>query len=132
MNKILSLISLPLSFCLMYVLEAGAQKSAKGLRPNIVLIVSDDHGREIVGCYGNKVVKTPNIDQLAAEGTLFTNAFCTVASCSPSRSVILTGMQSHSNGMYGLEHQQHHFSSFDTVKSLPVLLQQAGYRTARI
>jgi len=101
-------------------------------RPNIVLIVADDHGREAVGCYGNKVVKTPNIDRLAADGTRFENAFCTVASCSPSRSVILTGVQSHSNGMYGLEHQQHHFSSFDTVKSLPVLLQQAGYRTARI
>lgn len=101
-------------------------------RPNIVLIVSDDHGREAVGCYGNKAVKTPNIDRLAAEGTRFSNAFCTVASCSPSRAVILSGEQSHTNGMYGLEHQQHHFSSFDTIKSLPVLLEKAGYRTARI
>lgn len=100
--------------------------------PNIVLIVADDHGREAVGCYGNKAIRTPYIDQLAAEGTRFDNAFCTTASCSPSRSVLLTGLHNHANGMYGLEHQIHHFSSFDTVRSLPVLLEQAGYRTARI
>ena len=118
-------------FLLFSVRVTNAQRS-KDSRPNIVLIVSDDHGREAVGCYGNPVVKTPNIDRIAAEGTRFSNAFCTVASCSPSRSVILTGEQSHTNGMYGLEHQQHHFSSFDTIQSLPVLLQKAGYRTARI
>ncbi len=101
-------------------------------RPNIILIVSDDHGREAVGCYGNKAIKTPFIDRLAREGTRFSNAFATVASCSPSRSVLLTGMYSHANGMYGLQHQEHHFSSFDTIKSLPVLLEKAGYRTARI
>ncbi|WP_240543614.1 sulfatase family protein [Spirosoma foliorum] len=106
-------------------------------RPNIVLIVADDHGREALGCYGEKnapkpTVRTPNIDQLAADGTRFTNAFCTTASCSPSRSVLLTGLHNHANGMYGLEHQVHHFSSFDTVRTLPVLLEQAGYRTARI
>lgn len=101
-------------------------------RPNIVLIVADDHGREAVGCYGNPAIKTPHIDQLAADGTRFTNAFCTTASCSPSRSVLLTGLHNHANGMYGLEHQIHHFSSFDSVRSLPVLLEQAGYRTARI
>lgn len=100
-------------------------------RPNIILIVADDHGREAVGCYGNPAIRTPYIDQLAADGTRFTNAFCTTASCSPSRSVLLTGLHNHANGMYGLEHQVHHFSSFDTVRSLPALLAQAGYRTAR-
>ncbi|MFC5412793.1 sulfatase [Larkinella bovis] len=107
-------------------------QARKDTRPNIVLIVADDHGREAVGCYGNPAIKTPHIDQLAAEGTRFTNAFCTTASCSPSRSVLLTGLHNHANGMYGLEHREHHFSSFDTVRSLPVLLGQAGYRTARI
>lgn len=120
------------SFACLLLGTTGSAQGLKDRRPNIVLIVADDHGREAVGCYGNKAVKTPNIDQLAAEGTRFSNAFCTVASCSPSRSVILTGVQSHTNGMYGLEHQQHHFSSFDTIRSLPVLLQKAGYRTARI
>src|SRR5215203_4693 len=132
MSRFLVFTSLYLSFCILYSLIAGAQRPLTNPHPNIVLIVSDDHGREAVGCYGNNVVKTPNIDRLAAEGVRFSNAFSTVASCSPSRSVILTGLQSHANGMYGLAHDQHHFSSFDTIKSLPVLLQKAGYRTAQI
>ena len=106
---------------------AGEQK-----RPNIVLFVSDDHGLDGLGCYGNRVVKTPNLDTLAAQGTRFTNTFCTTASCSASRSVILTGLYNHANGQYGHEHEFHHFISLSSVKSLPVLLAQLGYRTARI
>ncbi len=101
-------------------------------RPNVVLIVSDDHGREALGCYGNPVIKTPNLDGLAAEGVRFTNAFCTTASCSASRSVILSGMYNHANGQYGHQHSYHHFISFENIKTLPVMLTGAGYRTARI
>ena len=101
-------------------------------RPNIVMIVADDHGLDALGCYGNPVIKTPHLDALAADGTRFTHAFCTTASCSPSRSVILSGQHNHRNGMYGLQHDDHHFQSFDRVKGLPVLLGEAGYRTARI
>jgi N-sulfoglucosamine sulfohydrolase len=101
-------------------------------RRNIVLIVSDDHGLDALGCYGNKVIKTPNLDQLASEGVRFTNAFCTTASCSASRSVILTGMYNHANGQYGHQHSYHHFISFPNIKSLPVLMGEAGYRTGRI
>ncbi|TKJ33883.1 MAG: heparan N-sulfatase [Planctomycetes bacterium B3_Pla] len=101
-------------------------------RPNVVLIVSDDHGLETLGCYGNPVIKTPNLDALAGEGVRFTNAFCTTASCSASRSVILSGMYNHANGQYGHQHSYHHFISFPNVKSLPVLLTEAGYRTGRI
>jgi N-sulfoglucosamine sulfohydrolase len=118
-------------YCTLFGFAAEAQESSQE-RPNIVLIVSDDHGREAVGCYGNKTVRTPNIDALAKEGILFTNAFSTVASCSPSRATILCGLYSHSNGMYGLQNREHHFNSFDNVQSLPVLLEKAGYRTARI
>lgn len=130
MLKTVRLASLALT--LLSIICSSLAVQAGKVPPNIVLIVSDDHGREAVGCYGNKVVGTPNIDQLAAEGTRFSNAFSTVASCSPSRAALLTGMQSHSNGMYGLEHQEHHFSSFDNILSLPVILEKAGYRTARI
>jgi len=101
-------------------------------RPNIVLIVSDDHGADALGCYGNPVVRTPHLDALAADGTLFTQAFCTAPSCSPSRSALLTGQHNHRNGAYGLAHQEHHFQSFDNIKSLPVRLATAGYRTARV
>ena len=101
-------------------------------RPNVVLIVSDDHGLDALGCYGNEVIKTPNLDGLARDGVRFVNAFCTTASCSASRSVILTGMYNHANGQYGHQHSYHHFVSFPNIKSLPVLLSEAGYRTGRI
>ncbi|HNY77794.1 MAG: sulfatase [Sedimentisphaerales bacterium] len=105
---------------------------AASRRSNVVLIVADDHGRGDLGCYGNRVVRTPHLDALAAEGVRFTHAFCTTASCSASRSVILSGLYNHYNGQYGHEHSYHHFRSFDHVRSLPVLLSQAGYRTARV
>lgn len=98
---------------------------------NVVLIVTDDQGLT-AGCYDNPVIKTPNLDSLAADGTRFKNAFCTTSSCSPSRSVILTGLFNHANGTYGLEHGYNHFQSFANVQSLPVMLGRAGYRTARI
>jgi N-sulfoglucosamine sulfohydrolase len=93
-------------------------------------MVTDDQGQD-AGCYGNPVLKTPNLDALAAEGTRFKNAYCTTASCSPSRSVILTGMFNHANGQYGLAHAAHHFRSHENLKTLPVMLAESGYRTAR-
>ena len=128
-------------FCLLPLLAAGspvatpaagAEPSPPVARPNVVLIVADDHRNDALGCYGNPVIQTPHLDALARDGIRFSQAFCTTASCSPSRSVILSGRQSHHNGMYGLQHAYHHFQSFDTVRSLPVLLAEAGYRTGRI
>jgi N-sulfoglucosamine sulfohydrolase len=107
---------------------AVGQAAAAG--KNIVLFVADDHGRD-AGCYGNPVIQTPNLDRLAAEGLRFDYAFCTTASCSASRSVILTGLHNHANGQYGHEHHWHKFSSHRWVQSLPMLLSKAGYRTAR-
>ncbi|WP_339900245.1 sulfatase [Paraglaciecola polaris] len=115
-----------------FAVQSAQDTSKMDSRPNIVMIVADDHGLDAIGAYGNQVVQTPNIDALAKDGSRFENAFATVSSCSPSRSVILTGQQNHTNGMYGLEHKQHHFRSFDDVKSLPVMLGENGYRTGRI
>ncbi|MDA2931359.1 sulfatase, partial [Acidobacteria bacterium AH-259-O06] len=98
---------------------------------NVVLFVTDDQGQD-AGCYGNRVIKTPNLDMLAADGTLFTHSFATTASCSASRSVILTGLYNHRTGQYGHMHDYHHFQSFENLKSLPILLKEAGYRTASI
>lgn len=100
-------------------------------RPNIVLFVADDLGTTI-GCYGDPVARTPNMDRLAAAGVRFTYAFCTTASCSPSRSAILSGRHNHASGQYGLEHAEHHFRSFEKIRTLPVILEEEGYRTARI
>jgi N-sulfoglucosamine sulfohydrolase len=97
---------------------------------NIVLFVTDDQSPD-AGCYGNPVIKTPHMDQLAADGTRFNYAFCTTASCSASRSVILTGLHNHANGHYGHQHHYHKFSSYDNIVSLPVYLDAHGYRTGR-
>ena len=100
-------------------------------RRNIVVVIADDHGPD-AGCYGNKVIKTPSLDRLASEGVRFTNAYCTTASCSASRSVLLSGLHNHLNGQYGHQHDYHNFHTKTTVRSLPVLLAEAGYRTGRI
>lgn len=97
---------------------------------NIVLFVADDHGKD-AGCYGNTVIQTPHMDALARDGVVFDQAYCTTASCSASRSVILSGLHNHLNGQYGHVHNWHKFSSFVNVASLPTYLNAAGYRTAR-
>ena len=97
---------------------------------NVVLIVTDDQSQTL-GCYGDPVAKTPNLDALAADGTLYRQAFATTASCSASRSVILTGLHNHANGQYGHVHHFHKFQSYDNILSLPRYLSAAGYRTGR-
>lgn len=102
-------------------------------RPNIVLFVTDDQS-PIAGCYGNRVIQTPHLDNLARESTTFTQAFATTASCSASRSVILTGLHNHFNGQYGHTHHFHKFECFPSMRAfaLPQLMAQAGYRTIQI
>ena len=113
--------------CLMTLLCAATAQAAG----NVVLFVTDDHSPD-AGCYGNRVIKTPHLDRLAADGTRLDFAFCTTASCSASRSVILSGLFNHANAQYGHEHSYHHFRSYENLKTLPVLLAAAGYRTARV
>jgi N-sulfoglucosamine sulfohydrolase len=109
----------------------GVSATALADTRNVLLIIADDQGRDL-GIYGNPVLQTPNLDRLAARGTLFTDAFATVSSCSPSRSVIYTGLYSHSNGMYGLAHDVHNQHLLPTVRTLPQLLKAAGYRTGLV
>jgi N-sulfoglucosamine sulfohydrolase len=106
----------------------AAGQEAKA-RNNVLLLIADDLSRDL-GCYGNNVIQTPNIDRLAMNGTRFEYAFATVASCSPSRSVLLTGMYNHSNGQYGLQHAEHNFTSYPRVRGIPAILKEHGYRTA--
>ena len=110
----------------------GLGTAAERPRPrNVVLMVVDDQGFQ-AGCYGDRVVRTPHLDALAADGARFTHAFCTSASCSASRSVILSGLYNHANGQFGHQHGCHDFSTHRWVRSLPVLLGAAGYRTCSI
>ncbi len=97
--------------------------------PNIVLILADDLRFDALGCTGNPVLHTPNIDRLAARGTVFTNSFCTTAICPISRASIITGQ-------YERRHKIADFKTPLTQQQLahtfPVLLHQHGYRTGFI
>jgi N-sulfoglucosamine sulfohydrolase len=98
---------------------------------NVIFYIADDLGH-YMGCYGYSKVHTPHLDSLAADGTLFTRAYATTASCSASRSVIMTGLHNHANGQYGHAHDYHKFSSWPNcvTLSLPRVMSRAGYRTA--
>lgn len=103
--------------------------AASAPRPNILLITADDLG-PYLGCYGDSIARTSNLDRLAAEGVRFERAFVTHASCSPSRSSIFTGLYPHQNGQIGLAHLG--YSMREGMRTLPALLKQAGYRTGVI
>lgn len=62
---------------------------------NTVVIMADEHTRKVLGCYGNAAVRTPNLDRLAAQGTLFANAYCNSPICVPSRASMITGRYPH-------------------------------------
>lgn len=95
-------------------------------RPNILFIVVEDASQDL-GCYGNKVVHTPNIDNLAKEGSRFVNAYATYSVSSPSRGSIFTGLYPHQNGQMGLA--THKYEMFPGMKTLPVYMKELGYRT---
>ncbi len=102
-----------------------ALASANPSRPNLLFVLCDDLRPDALGCYGSPHVKTPHIDQLAAEGVLFRNAFCTTSLCSPSRASILTGLYAHAHGV------TNNFTEYPAdMVSFPGLLHDAGYATA--
>lgn len=100
---------------------------------NIIFIITDDQSPTL-GCYGDPVAYSPAVDSLAADGTIFHRAYATTASCSASRSVVMSGLHNHHNGQYGHTHNYHKFESFRNVVSLalPRVLANEGYRTAQI
>ncbi|HWA98471.1 MAG TPA: sulfatase, partial [Pirellulales bacterium] len=99
-------------------------------RKNVLLLISDNHTRSDMGCYGHPDIRTPNLDRLAAGGTRFANAFCTVASCGPSRGVIYTGLLTHANGQYTHGHSFHNGVLLPKVKTVFDIVKADGYRTA--
>jgi N-sulfoglucosamine sulfohydrolase len=111
---------------------SAAPALAQGARKhrNVLLLISDDQGLDL-GCYG-VAVKTPRLDRLARGGTLFRHGYAAVSSCSPSRAVINTGLYTHQNGMYGLQHDIHHQSLLPGIETLPSMLRKAGYATALV
>lgn len=95
--------------------------------PNIIVIFSDDHARQAISAYGSKIARTPALDRLAKEGTLFRRHYTSNPICAPSRATLLTGKYSHVNG------HKDNASTFDgSQETLPKLVKQAGYDSAFI
>ncbi|HUR54908.1 MAG TPA: sulfatase, partial [Gemmataceae bacterium] len=121
MTRLLSLLAL-------MAFAGGAQAQVK--RSNVVWIVVDDMSANF-SCYGEKLIRTPHVDRLAAEGTMFRRAFTTAPVCSPCRSALITGCYQTTIGA------QHHRSGRgqqkihlpEDVVPVPVLFQKAGYYT---
>lgn len=66
--------------------------------PNLLILMSDEHSRKALGCYGNPLLKTPNLDRLAARGTLFSNGYTNCPICVPARAAFATGQYGHTSG----------------------------------
>ncbi|HEU0124165.1 MAG TPA: sulfatase [Bryobacteraceae bacterium] len=109
---------------------AAAAGCSRATNYNVLFIMTDDHAAAHVGCYGNKLVKTPHIDRLAREGVRFTNAFVTNSLCAPSRATVLTGCYSHLHGIRGNSEMKGREEHLDKqMPTFPGLLQSVGYRT---
>lgn len=110
---------------LLTLASCNARDSELKTPPNIIFMLSDDHAYQAISAYSDKLIQTPNIDRLAKEGMLFTNACVTNSICAPSRATILTGKHNHVHGKKDNSHP------FDTTQvTFPQLFQKAGYETA--
>src|SRR5688572_32721352 len=87
---------LPFGLSLLLVLQAFSAEK----KTNLIFILTDNHGAWTLGCYGNKEIRTPHIDRLAAEGVLFKRAYCNNSVCSPSRATFLTGLLPSQHGVH--------------------------------
>jgi len=138
MNIITKLIKL-FFFCLsVSFFDVQAQKITK---PNIVLIIADDLGYGDLGSYGNEIIRTPHLDQLAAQGVRFTDAYAGASVCSPSRGTLLTGKHTGHARIRGNMTRQGGVEGFkdgvpvrrpsllDTDTTVAHILQENGYRT---
>ena len=121
------LFSLFLAAAITFTVEARAAAEL----PNIVLIMADDLGYGDIGCYGQKLIQTPNIDRLASEGIRFTQAYAGGSVCTPSRSVLMTGLHAgHTAARDNVPHYPTYLKADDVT--IAEVLGEAGYRCGGI
>ncbi|NNF25826.1 MAG: sulfatase-like hydrolase/transferase [Akkermansiaceae bacterium] len=106
--------------------------SLRSETPNIVIFLVDDMGWGDLGCYGNKVIKSPHLDKFATEGVKFTQCYSACGVCSPSRSSILTGRTPYRNGVWRWIPGGHACHLRESEITLPELLKTKGYETCHV
>ncbi len=102
--------------------DAAASLSAS--RPNVLMLMTDQHRADCLGAAGNRVIRTPNLDRLAREGALFDGAYSCTPTCTPARAALLTGLGPWRNGLLGYGEVGEHYAV-----ELPRCFSQAGYET---
>ncbi|MHC4643051.1 MAG: sulfatase family protein [Planctomycetota bacterium] len=105
--------------------ELSSSFSLKAKPPNIIFLLTDDQRWDTLGCMGNPIIKTPNMDDLASNGVLFTHAFVTTSICASSRASILSGQYVRHHGINNFATS---FSEEALARTYPLLLRSAGYR----
>ena len=121
-----SALLLVISFLPLTVAEAARPNAAK---PNIVVIMADDLGYGDISCYGATSLKTPNIDQLAAEGIQFTSGYCSASTCTPTRYSLLTGTYAFRGERTGIAPPNAPAIIQPGTATIASILQQGGYAT---
>ena len=122
-------LTFPMAFLAAYTLVFLAPCEALAAdKPNIIYILADDLGVGDVGCYGQRLLKTPRIDQLAADGMRFTQHYSGSAMCAPTRSCLMTGQHTGHTRV----RKNGHGPLFPEDMTIAELLKSAGYRTAAI
>ncbi len=106
--------------------------AADKAKSNLVLIMTDNHGPWTLGCYGNRDIRTPHIDRLAARGTLFLNAFANNAVCSPTRATVLSGLMPCQHGVHRFlsgptQIGPEAYNTLEEFPTLPSMLVKNGY-----
>lgn len=109
--------------------ERAERSAAARKQPNIIFLVTDDQRADTMGCTGNTIIQTPNMDALAANGVRFKNAFVTTSICASSRASIFTGQWTR---RHGINDFRTHFTPEALAQTYPMLLSQAGYRIGLI
>jgi len=119
-------VNFALLVCLPLLVQVAspAAANAREDRPNIILLVTDDHRYDCLGCMGNEIIQTPNIDALARDGVLFRNMFCTTSICATSRATLLCGQYARRHGIWNFGQM---FAPEEFAKTFPMQLKQHGY-----
>ncbi len=115
-----------LSLCLGNAANASETGSGREQKPNIILVLADDLGINELGCYGNRVIKTPNIDQMAREGITFRCAYSGSTVCAPARCSLLTGQHA---GQCSVRVNTGGVPLPDRDVTVAEMLKSCGYRT---